>query len=169
MRTVARLLRRGEAGFTLTEAMVALTIIGILMAAAIPNVARYSANQRVRSAASEMETVMRRARSIAVTRNALVTVSVNRATGTYLLREDTDRDGATDVQLGPFSLAKHVTVESVSFGGVPAVQFDGQGVPDNSGSVRLLGTRGIGYEVRIAAGSGAVTVVSHQAQQIDGQ
>ena len=156
--------RLGRAGFTLTELMMALTVLGILMAASIPNISRYAATQRVRSAASEIEAVMRRARSIAVTRNANVSVAIDLDAGTYVVREDTDRDGVPDAQLGPYSIEAHVAVAGASFGGAASVQFDGQGVPDNSGSVMLRGARGFQCEVRVAAGSGAVTVVGHPAQ-----
>jgi len=69
-RTVAR-----QAGFTLVELMAVVTVLSIAMAMAAPSFASFSSNQRLRGAATDLVTTLLTARSEAIKRNALVSVS----------------------------------------------------------------------------------------------
>lgn len=67
-------------GFTLPELLAVVAIIGILGAIAAPSMTTLVANQRVRSAGSELLQSLTRARSEAIKRN--MEVSLNPASGT---------------------------------------------------------------------------------------
>lgn len=67
------------AGFTLIEAMIVLTIAGILAAIAVPSFRSFVLGQRVKTTTSDVYAALIMARSEAMKRNA--TVSMNQATG----------------------------------------------------------------------------------------
>ena len=62
----------GSAGFTLIELMIAITILGILTAFALPNYSQWIANTRVRTAATGLQNGLMLAKAEAVARNAKV-------------------------------------------------------------------------------------------------
>jgi type II secretion system protein H len=57
---------RPEAGFTLIELMVSLSVMSIIMAIAIPSVATYMAQQEIRGSAQQVVDVLRDARDSAI-------------------------------------------------------------------------------------------------------
>jgi type IV fimbrial biogenesis protein FimT len=66
---------RRARGFTLTEALVTVAILGILGAFAAPGISRLVDGQRVRGASSDLFTALLHARSEAVRRNTEVTLT----------------------------------------------------------------------------------------------
>lgn len=66
---------RRQSGFTLIELMIAVTVLVILTALAAPAFSTMIANQRLKSGASDLLTVLIRARSEAIKRNAEVTLA----------------------------------------------------------------------------------------------
>jgi type IV fimbrial biogenesis protein FimT len=66
---------RRDAGFTLIELVVTITIVGILAAIAAPAFSDFVVQQRIRNAAFELMSDLTFARSEAVKRNAAVTVN----------------------------------------------------------------------------------------------
>jgi prepilin-type N-terminal cleavage/methylation domain-containing protein len=154
----ARRARRGDAGFTLTEIMVAVVLMGILLIAAIPNLAEYNADRKLRAATSDLEVCLRRARSSAVTRNIDVRVSLDPTAGTLVRQMDTDGDGTFETQVSTRQFPKGVRIAYASFGGGTSVTFNGRGIPDNPGSVLLYGANDKVRLLILAAGSGAITI-----------
>ncbi len=67
--------RRRSAGFTMVELLVTITIATILTTVAVPSFSALIANQRAKTAASELFASFLTARSDAIMRNANVTVS----------------------------------------------------------------------------------------------
>jgi type IV fimbrial biogenesis protein FimT len=69
-------LMKRQRGFTLVEMMVAVAIVAILMAVAVPNFQAFIRNTAIRSAAESMQAGLNLARSEALRRNARVTLWV---------------------------------------------------------------------------------------------
>lgn len=93
-----------QRGFTLTEIMMVIAILGILTAFALPSFRQYVANQRVKSASFDLISTLSFARSEAVKRNATVDITPASggwtngwtiSTGTTTLRSYSSYNGVT--------------------------------------------------------------------------
>lgn len=62
-------------GFTIIELMIVLAIVAVMAAAALPNMAQFLKDQRVKSASFDVFSSLVLARSEAITRNTSVTVT----------------------------------------------------------------------------------------------
>jgi len=65
-----------QAGFNLIELMVALSVLGILVAVALPNFSQFIANTQIRSTAESIRNGLQLARIEAVKRNVVVTFTL---------------------------------------------------------------------------------------------
>lgn len=74
-----------ERGFSLTDLIAAIGLIGVLSVVSVPNLLRYWQTSAVNAGADEFATVLARARTLAVTRNTSVCVQVTAATVTLHL------------------------------------------------------------------------------------
>ncbi len=70
-----RKIRRDEQGFTATELMVAVGIVGVLSAIAVPPLMSVIATQRVKTATFDLYAALTYARSEAIKRNTVVTIT----------------------------------------------------------------------------------------------
>ena len=71
------MVRQTQNGFTLVEMLVTLSIVGILTAIAAPSFTSLIASQNIRISASMLQSSLLQARSEAIKRNTVVTVSPN--------------------------------------------------------------------------------------------
>ncbi|MFZ2633283.1 MAG: GspH/FimT family protein [Desulfosalsimonadaceae bacterium] len=86
-------------GFTLIELMIAIAIIAILSAVAVPNYIRYRNNQQVILAAREIYSALQSAKMSAIRDNTAINVLFTPgqgSAGTYQVFEDLDGDNAFD-------------------------------------------------------------------------
>jgi type IV fimbrial biogenesis protein FimT len=74
------MLIRSQRGFSLIELMVTLTLLGILLAAAVPAFGTWTANSRVRSVAESIQNGLRLAQAEAVQRNRQTVFALTNAT-----------------------------------------------------------------------------------------
>lgn len=163
MRTpLARL--EGERGFTLLETMIAVVIIAVTLAAVAPNFVSFTNDHKVYRAASQIESALLKARSMAVTRNENVRVLVSQGANLYLIQRDSDGDGAYETFTEWNSLPRNINVADVSFNGNSWVVFNSRGIPSNSGNV-TVGSGTSQRQIILSPGSGSVMVTKGYARE----
>lgn len=99
-------MRSATHGFTLLELMTAITLLGILMAFAVPSFRTYTVNSRISAAANDLVTALNLGRSEALRRSGPVVIcsSSNQAdcsgsddwTAGWIVFADTNGNGAVD-------------------------------------------------------------------------
>ena len=85
-------MKRAQAGFTLLELMLVVTIGGILLAIAIPSMGNFIRNSRITSAANDVMAALHFTRSESIKRRMPVTLCTSANT---LNADDTQNDAAT--------------------------------------------------------------------------
>ncbi len=77
-----------QKGFSLTELMVVVSVMGILGLVAVPNVVTSMPTYRLRSSAADLCSDIRKARSIAVKQNRNISIQFNIDDRTYTIGND---------------------------------------------------------------------------------
>ena len=145
-------------GFTAVELLIAMAVIAVLAAIAVPRfggaIGRYRADMAVRRVVQDLQL----ARSLAISKSSKQSVSFDRTADSYHLVGVTDPDRPSR----PFviELAQHpyeAALVTLELGDDATIVFDGYGAPDTAGTI-VIGVGGIRKRIDVAAGTGAVTV-----------
>lgn len=151
--------RQDVRGFTLTELMIVITILGILLAVSAPSMARFAGNWRLNGAAANMAMVMRSARASAVSKDVNVVFTFDEDKGEYSYLEDTNGNG--DADDGEHQSSVQTLPHGVSIGDftVPqtSVTFNGKGSTADGGTIVMKrGT--VEVQIRVYSGTGNIEV-----------
>jgi len=149
-----------QQGYSLVELMVCIVILGIVVAASIPNLRAYRESQRLASATEVVAATVSEARARARGRNVSVIVECRPDDGTIALIEDTDGDGVADVSepVEVRALGEGMTLAATSLTGDRLI-FDDRGTAQSGGSVFLTGADGlVAKRVRVSSGTGHVSI-----------
>jgi type IV fimbrial biogenesis protein FimT len=162
-------------GFSLTELMIVIAIIGIIGMVSAPNIVTGLPKYRIKSAARDIASKLRRARSTAVKKHRDVTLFFDTANNRYSVDgiwfpdQDQNLSGhyGSGVSFGGGKATKNATVSGVSIP-TDAVSFSGNRVTFNSrgisiggfgtGYVYLTNNRGDAYAVGVRNFAGAIVV-----------
>lgn len=149
--------RRFQQGFTLTELMVTLTIIGIALAIGVPSYSSMIATQRVRNVSSDLSTAVMMARSEAVKQNTIATISTPSSWTTSW----TVSVGASTVRaFGPYS---GITIAS-SVGNTLSIGNDGRPTATGKVTFQVTPPSAVGQAVSPVCvqvnGTGSITQTS---------
>ena len=82
-----------QSGFTLIEMLVAMTVIGIVLAIAAPNFSQWIERYRIDAEAQDVYFDLMSARATAVKNNNDVIVTFDSANNSYKVHDDTNGDG----------------------------------------------------------------------------
>lgn len=161
-----------EAGFTLTELMLVIAIMGILAGFAIPGFIRWLPDYRLRQAARDLYSNLQLAKTTAIRSGTHCTITFNQVvdgeTFDYVVFQDTDNDLELDTAEEPLIIkrVKWSDYESVSANGnnlpqnddgLPAIAFRSNGIPTNNnggfgaGTVSLKNTKEKESDVVVSA------------------
>ena len=155
-------LSRSCCGFTLTEVVLVLVIIGVVAAIAVPRYAQSAARYRVQLAAAQVVADLAMARRFAKLTGGSETISFNPVSESYSFSsmDNPDRVG-TKYAVSLSSEPYRVDLVSVDFGGDGQLVFDGYGTPDSGGSVSLrIGQRSVSVTVDPDTGRATASALS---------
>ena len=160
----------GNSGLTLIELMIAIAIIGILTAIAVPNIISWLPNYRLKAAANDLRSNMQKAKLEAVKRNCNATVTFNLPVegNNYDCVNYIDSDNDLEYDAGEqillrlnFADYKSVNLTGNTFAnndnGRPSVAFNSRGLPINNaggfgtGILTLTNTNGRIYTVTVSS------------------
>jgi prepilin-type N-terminal cleavage/methylation domain-containing protein len=152
---------RQARGFSLTELMVGIVIMGVVLAASVPNLRSYRESQRMVSACDRIATACRAARARARSHNHSIIVEYRMDAGELAVIEDANDNGVVDGGEGVevFALPAGISIASTTFTGDRLI-FNGRGLAVDGGSITLTGQEHVTpMRVRVSAGTGQVRVL----------
>ncbi len=122
-------------GFSLIELIIAVALVAIVSAIAVPQFQRYSANADLKTAAREVAGDLFNVRQMTVAENLNVyRLTFNVVSNSYALsRSDT---GVTLWTKSPSSIGNGIRLSTATFGGTGVASFHGRGTMTN-GTVKL--------------------------------
>jgi len=146
---------RRQSGFTMTELVIAIAVMAVAAAVAIPSYLSWLPDIRLKGAARDLKSDLGLAKQRAVQENGQVAVVFDTVNNQYTLFIDNGANpgggGVADdwVRNGDEALMKSVSMPdevdmySASFsGGLPRVSFDGRGLPNGAGgTVRMKNSK----------------------------
>lgn len=143
-----------QSGFTAIELILVLAILAIMAAVAIPGWVSVLPNMRLKSAVRNLKSDLMLAQQRAIRENASVAILLSTASNSYTVFLDNgtgageannwSRDASEEL-IRTVTMPTSVTLDLASFGtGLqPRVCFNGRGLPNEAGEVRLSNTKNI--------------------------
>jgi prepilin-type N-terminal cleavage/methylation domain-containing protein len=132
-------------GFSLVELLIAIALVAIVSAIAVPQFQKYSTNADLKTAAREMSGDISAAKQMAVANNLDYRIAVNVAGNSYTLsRTDTAAEVWTK---SSESFGRGVSIDSTTFSGA-AVNFQKRGTV-SAGTLILKNRRDSEAEIKV--------------------
>ena len=151
-----------ERGFSMTEVMVGIVVVGILVAVSVPNLRSFRESQRISQASFEVASACRVAQARARGENHNVIIQYRPDENDFQIVDDENSNGQVDdgEQVSTKVLSNGLLLESTTFTDDRLV-FDSRGRAVSGGVVEIAGGEGvISKQVRVSAGTGQVRIRS---------
>jgi len=146
-------------GFTLTELMVVIVIMGLVAVASVPAMGRFLQSWRLSGETDALAGFLRGARSAAIMKNRDVVFKFKMSDKTYYYFEDENGDGTRDA--GEYQSATQTLEGGISFDdhslSSPILVFGARGNANESGSITLINTRDNTRSITVFGGTGNVS------------
>jgi type IV fimbrial biogenesis protein FimT len=150
-----RVLIGHRTGFSLLETLIALSVLGIVVAIVFPSYSRYASNQRTRAAAHLLASDLRVAQQEAITRRGEVTVTFSSSDAAC-----PNGTAASYVMEHASTVIKRICLPpDIVWGARPsgAVVFTPSGQAGTGATLAVQSTRtGVQFPLSVVAGTGAV-------------
>lgn len=142
------MIRRSN-GFSLTELMVVIAIIGLTAAAATPNMIDWLSRRKQSTSARDVLTTMEFARSLAIRRNGTATVTI---VGSNVVTVQLTANGATTEQRRT-QLAAGVRLVQPGTGALgTSFSFNNQGIPSAAGELLVRDGKHADKSIQVRTG-----------------
>ncbi len=174
-------------GYSLTEVLVTISIIGIVLAIAMPDYSQWVVQRKIDKESQNLYMDLMLARISAIKNNNDVIVTFNAGNNQYQIHDDTDSDGVEDggetikivtlvpqVQFGFFGAVNdpdgnNVTNAVFLAGGGNIITFNSRGQASDSGSVYVIPVGDVSNDrlqaVSIVQATGSVDLWEYTAGQ----
>lgn len=147
-------------GFTLIELMIAIAIMAILVAVSIPSIGRYLQSWRLNGETDQLASMMRSARSAAVSKHVNTVFVFDTNNDTYFYFEDADGDGTKDtgeystetINLPPGIILQSHTLSQ------PKIFFGPKGNANESGTITLRNLQNKVHTIMLFGGTGNISI-----------
>lgn len=155
--------RRAD-GFSAIELMVALVIMGVILAMGLPSFSSSLGAHRINSDAGALASQMQLARGKAIAENIPHIVSWSASTEQYFVVQDSNQDGipnwGTEATSGPFELSDGIDLNNCTSGGFTTNQiiFFPDGSASETGCLELTNAKGGVMQLSVLQPSGVVDV-----------
>lgn len=152
-----------QAGFSMTELMVGIAILGVVAIMTVPPVRAYRETLRVDSAAEEISAAVRSAQARARSRSHAMILQYTLNSGSIVITDDVDNDSVPDDDEQSQALELDgVTVSKSTFDDDRLI-FNSRGRAVNGGTLTLTGQADQSKELRVSPGTGQVKVQSPES------
>ena len=152
--------RRTYEGFTLTELMITILILGLVAALAMPTYGRFMQDWKLSGEADQFASALRTARSSAVMKNIDAVFTFDMDNNTYFYFEDDNRNGVRDhgeYRSDVFRLYNGIVIAGHTLSS-RTLTFGRMGNTRESGSITLRNANNNIRTVRIFGGTGNITI-----------
>lgn len=152
--------KENNRGFTLTELMIVISIMGLLAILTLPGYNKFMANWKLNGDTQELATALRTARSTAVMKNIDVVFEFDPDAQTYSYFEDEDRNGnrgSDEFMSATHEMSPGIKIIGSTLSGT-ILTFGSKGNTRESGSITLRNVYHKIKDVVIFGGTGNITI-----------
>jgi prepilin-type N-terminal cleavage/methylation domain-containing protein len=147
-------------GFTLTELMIGISVIGLIAILALPNYNRFIQSWRLKGETQQFAAALRSARSAAIMKNIDVVFTFDTDASTYSYFEDSNGDGghdASEYMSSNYELPPCISITAFTLSN-PTLTFGSKGNTRESGTITLRNLENNTMNIRIYGGTGNITI-----------
>jgi prepilin-type N-terminal cleavage/methylation domain-containing protein len=150
-----------ERGFSLTELMIAMAIMGLVLAASLPGFRSMMEGHRHNASIGQVTSRLFLTRQMAVRDRTNYVIALDVVNSQYTVFQDVDADGVQDAGenvLGPWSLRDEVQLQNVSWTGAQMTFFP-NGSASETADIRIVDTSGRSRTIRVSSITGNAEVL----------